>query len=732
MSIVTTKDQVPQPLPAAGTITPVRRPAAATPPPGMTGKDFLRILRKRMLLILIVFVIIVSVVMAATAIWYFTAPSYTAKAYLAVSPPITTIITNPGAPTYSQEIIERYKRSYAALVKQPEVLKASLLDSRIQRTKWYSDNTNRAQTALEEDLDIVIIPETDMFTISMTGRNPEDLANIVETVAEVYVAKARETPFRLREDESKSLLISRNGLSERLRTLNNDRSKLSDQATAGLTRTYLMQAEAAEVLRDLNKAKRDQKDAEDAAESWKNMSDQQALESSPEIQMEISRDPQLNNLLMEEINVNNSLDNARLRFGDLHSNVQALQTRLDSVQKQITERKTLVARERIAAMRQTAAMMSARAKTSVEDLQLQYNRLQARLNDIDSSHNMIENLTSQIKDASESVSKIDARLQDLELIMRAIGGDVGPVVIRSQASTPNRPSSPSWTIMLGVGLAGGLLASIALALLLELGDTSVKTPSDIIRRVDLPLLGMVPHSDDLAEEISDFRRVAQLAPHSPAAEAIRQIRTNLLFSGPAEHRRSVLITSPAPQDGRTTVVLNLAFSLAQSGRRVLVVDANFRQPAIAALFPQAPPAGLSSALVEQVQWRDVVYKTDIANLSVVASGPLPPNPADLLSSPAMRKMVQEMTAEYDQVIFDGSPTTLVADASVLATQVDGVILVVRAGANSVGIVQRSAEQLHRVGARVLGVVLQGVRITAGGYLRKNYESFYEYHQKPLP
>jgi capsular exopolysaccharide synthesis family protein len=732
MSIVTTKDQVPQPLPAAGTITPVRRPAAATPPPGMTGKDFLRILRKRMLLILIVFVIIVSVVMAATAIWYFTAPSYTAKAYLAVSPPITTIITNPGAPTYSQEIIERYKRSYAALVKQPEVLKASLLDSRIQRTKWYSDNTNRAQTALEEDLDIVIIPETDMFTISMTGRNPEDLANIVETVAEVYVAKARETPFRLREDESKSLLISRNGLSERLRTLNNDRSKLSDQATAGLTRTYLMQAEAAEVLRDLNKAKRDQKDAEDAAESWKNMSDQQALESSPEIQMEISRDPQLNNLLMEEINVNNSLDNARLRFGDLHSNVQALQTRLDSVQKQITERKTLVARERIAAMRQTAAMMSARAKTSVEDLQLQYNRLQARLNDIDSSHNMIENLTSQIKDASESVSKIDARLQDLELIMRAIGGDVGPVVIRSQASTPNRPSSPSWTIMLGVGLAGGLLASIALALLLELGDTSVKTPSDIIRRVDLPLLGMVPHSDDLAEEISDFRRVAQLAPHSPAAEAIRQIRTNLLFSGPAEHRRSVLITSPAPQDGRTTVVLNLAFSLAQSGRRVLVVDAIFRQPAIAALFPQAPPAGLSSALVEQVQWRDVVYKTDIANLSVVASGPLPPNPADLLSSPAMRKMVQEMTAEYDQVIFDGSPTTLVADASVLATQVDGVILVVRAGANSVGIVQRSAEQLHRVGARVLGVVLQGVRITAGGYLRKNYESFYEYHQKPLP
>ncbi|MCK4626653.1 MAG: CpsD/CapB family tyrosine-protein kinase, partial [Phycisphaerae bacterium] len=154
-------------------------------------------------------------------------------------------------------------------------------------------------------------------------------------------------------------------------------------------------------------------------------------------------------------------------------------------------------------------------------------------------------------------------------------------------------------------------------------------------------------------------------------------------------------------------------------------------PAVAEMFPQAKDAGLSSALVGQAAWRDVVSTTDVPNLSVITSGPLPPNPTELLGSDSMGKIASEMADEYDQVIFDGSPLMVVADACVLGTQVDGVILVVRAGVSSTGIVQRSADRLNRVGARVLGVVLQGVRSTSGGYLRKNYETFYEYHQKPL-
>jgi capsular exopolysaccharide synthesis family protein len=264
--------------------------------------------------------------------------------------------------------------------------------------------------------------------------------------------------------------------------------------------------------------------------------------------------------------------------------------------------------------------------------------------------------------------------------------------------------------------------------MLELIDTSVRGPSDIARRVDLPLLGMGPHQDDLEEDIKDLRLAFSTHPNSLISEAFRQVRTCLLYSGPASQRRTLLVTSPQPEDGRTTVALNLAASVARGGRKVLVVDANFRQPAIGKLFSSCPDGGLSSALVGQAAWRDMVREIE-PNFSVMASGPLPPNPGELLGSEQMSSIIAEMVAEYDQVIFDAAPCLLVTDAPALSTLVDGVVLVVRAGANTYGIVQRSREMLTRIGAHVVGVVLNGVRAMAGGYLRKNYEAFYDYHEQ---
>jgi capsular exopolysaccharide synthesis family protein len=170
--------------------------------------------------------------------------------------------------------------------------------------------------------------------------------------------------------------------------------------------------------------------------------------------------------------------------------------------------------------------------------------------------------------------------------------------------------------------------------------------------------------------------------------------------------------------------------MARGGRKVLVVDANFRQPAIHKLFPDCKDSGLSNVLVGQGSWRDLVSEVE-PNLAVLSSGPLPPNPAELLSSEAMRQFIAEAASQYDQVVFDGAPALVVSDSIVLATLVDGVVLVVRAGANTYGIVARTRDLLHRVGAHLLGVALNGVRATAGGYLRKSYETFYDYHEQAL-
>ena len=281
--------------------------------------------------------------------------------------------------------------------------------------------------------------------------------------------------------------------------------------------------------------------------------------------------------------------------------------------------------------------------------------------------------------------------------------------------------------MIPLGGIVGLIIGTGLAFLLEMMDTSIKSPSDISRRVDLPLLGMIPHAEDLDDHIEDLRLAFRTHPGSLVGEAFRQVHTCLLFSGPASQRRTILIASASPLDGRTTVATNLAAVAARAGRKVLVVDTNFRQPMIGQLFGQGEQ-GLSSALVGQATWRELVAEVE-PNFHVLCAGTLPPNPAELLSSEPMRAIIAEMAQEYDQVLFDSAPCLVVTDAIGLSTMVNGVVLVVRAGVNTHGIVQRARDMLLRVGTHILGVVLNGVQATPGGYLRKNYEAFYEYHQR---
>ena len=278
----------------------------------------------------------------------------------------------------------------------------------------------------------------------------------------------------------------------------------------------------------------------------------------------------------------------------------------------------------------------------------------------------------------------------------------------------------------------GLLLGMALAFGLEFLDTSIKTPADITGQVDLAILGTVPHTEDLEEEVEDVRTSVLDNSSSLMARAFRQIRTYLLFSAPVERRRSVLITSALPEDGRTTVTMNLAGSIVLSGHKVLVIDANLRQPTISRLFgnddEKPRKQGLSNVLVGRMPWQDTI-KEIRPNLHLMPSGPLTPNPGELLGSDRMREILAEMVEQYDQVLLDGPPALVVTDAAILSTVVDGVILVVRAGVNTHGIVQRTKSIFSCINAHILGAVLNGMRITAGGYLRKNYSTFYEYEEQ---
>src|SRR6185295_7723028 len=162
------------------------------------------------------------------------------------------------------------------------------------------------------------------------------------------------------------------------------------------------------------------------------------------------------------------------------------------------------------------------------------------------------------------------------------------------------------------------------ALLLELMDTSMRTPRDLVRHVHVPILGTVPDLDDEEIPIDKIEVAAHAAPRSMTAESFRTIRTNLLLSSPAERQRTVLVTSARPEEGKTAVACNLAISIGQSGRRVLLIDANFHRPTLHQVFNRSQKDGLSNALIGQAKLEDLIQTTDLQNLDIIASGPIPP------------------------------------------------------------------------------------------------------------
>jgi protein-tyrosine kinase len=224
--------------------------------------------------------------------------------------------------------------------------------------------------------------------------------------------------------------------------------------------------------------------------------------------------------------------------------------------------------------------------------------------------------------------------------------------------------------------------------------------------------------------VPDPTVVAHRAPLSPAAEAYRVLRTNLQFLGLDEPLKSMLITSATPGEGKSTTAANLAAVYGQSGARVCLVDADLRRPMAAKLLGQDNWTGLTTALIGEAPLADCLRKTTVDGLTLLPSGPVPPNPAELLGSERMSRLLAALEAEFDIVLVDTPPVLAVTDAAVLAPRVGGVVLVIRSGGTDRQAVQRAAQALQAVKARVLGTVLGAVKTAE----RDGYYYYYKSEQ----
>jgi succinoglycan biosynthesis transport protein ExoP len=292
------------------------------------------------------------------------------------------------------------------------------------------------------------------------------------------------------------------------------------------------------------------------------------------------------------------------------------------------------------------------------------------------------------------------------------GSQVIKATTLERAEVPQEPSSPNILRNSLIGFALALVLGVSIAILRHLLDTKVRSESDVRALTDSPVLGVVSY----AEEMPRHPVILRDQPASAPSEAVRRLRTNLQFIDVARRPRSIVVTSSIPGEGKSTIVLNLAVSLADTGARVLLVDADLRRPSIADYTGVEGAAGLTTVLIGRARGADVVQPWGDSTLDIMPSGPLPPNPSELLGSPAMVALLEQLTSSYDMVLLDSPPTLPVADSAVLSKLAGGALVIVGTDRIHRAQLLGTLESLNTAGAHIFGVVINKVsRRDAGSY-----------------
>jgi capsular exopolysaccharide synthesis family protein len=296
------------------------------------------------------------------------------------------------------------------------------------------------------------------------------------------------------------------------------------------------------------------------------------------------------------------------------------------------------------------------------------------------------------------------------------------------ASSPYKPNKRN---MLVIGLFIGVLFGLGLAFLIEHFDNTFKSSDEVESRLNLPVIGMLPNIFEKETDISPALQFVD-SPKSAFAESIRTLRTGVLLSLPDNDKKAILVTSTVPSEGKTTIAINLAHSLSHLGETILV-EADLRRPMVKKSLGDDDSIGLSSMISGQNSYSECVSNgKKIKNLHILSSGPIPPNPLELLSSDKFDNLLKQLREKYKFVVIDCAPVMAVSDALTLSQKVDGVLFVIKHEATPSQLVESAVTKLSRSGAKILGVALNRLKSNKARYgkyykYEGHYYGHYGYH-----
>lgn len=485
--------------------------------------------------------------------------------------------------------------------------------------------------------------------------------------------------------------------------------------------------------------------------------------SSPDYIPSTVTNPLIQTLRADYVKLSREYKKKQELYGPDYPEIQRLKAELESAKDSLeTETQNLIKGA-------YSEFQAARKKESA--LEVVFNDQKQEAVRLNSSSILYNSLKIEIENNKSLLASLIRGQSETGIAARLKGLRKSNIKVVDRAEVPLSPSSPKKKQNMILALMVGLMGGLGIAFLLEYLDNSIKTSKDIEKYAKLPSLGIVPafsangfkkgygekvHSSKLVagsknealssqlvagskneeeggkkkkekkQELETIELIPYFSPKSSYSESYRSIRTALLLSSADKDLKAIAVSSPLPREGKTATISNLAVTLAQMDKKVLLVDADLRKPRLHRIFNMKNLNGLTNFLTSDIRMKDLIKPTEIDNLYLINSGPIPPNPAELLSSDKMTNFIEIIKQTFDYILFDTPPILAVSDALALSTKLDGMILIVWGEKTSREALIRAKEKLDMANVKTLGAIINNLKIRKHDYYYK-HEYYYKYY-----
>ena len=674
---------------------------------GIHLRDYLAVVRQRLPVAAGTFVLVL--LLAALYAWTRT-PRYTATSRLLVESRGVNLTAMQDAYDSARTSLTQRDviQTQVQLIKSTPVMEAVLQQGFLAQSEDFRECKDPVRT-LAELIQVTPARSGYVLDVSAERENPQEAAQIVNAVVAAYLAQGR----------LRRMGVSDDGIAE-LKTKSEELRARLDQTTADLhafmvTNRMVSFEDAQNIvverLKGLNNNLMKAEPARIQAEAHYRTAEAAMKAGQTESIPGVLESTLIGGLKMDLSRLEQQYSEMQARLGVNHPQLQSVVAQIDALRTKLAMEAAHIVdalRGRYEQALNEEKMLRAELSKQ-EEAVLEFNELAAKYNLFRQSRDSIQEAYSAI------IRRID------ELSVSQLSGQGDNVFVVSRAEVPQIKSWPSRGRMLLMGVLFGGLLAVGFCFFLDYMDTTIKGEADVRNMLDSPVIGGVPSAEKEAGEEAFDDLFALKKPRSHFAEAFRSARTSLAFSSTDKPLRSLVVTSTMPAEGKTLTAVNLAIAHAQAGKRTLLVDTDMRKPRLHTVFKCRSDVGLSNLLASgSMDPESVIGKTDVDNLFYLPTGPVPPNPVEMLDSARFGKLIDDFLKRYELVIFDSPPSLNLVDALVIGKRVDGLVMVARTFVTNKFAAQQVARQIHASKVRMLGVVLNNVDMPSGTY----YSSYY--------